>query len=120
MAWLNAHSVHHPAAAAAPSQPRHHCPSEVCPERRDPPAGGLKHGGLAREDVCQVDMGVDIGCRRDESLRNVGRISLLSVDMRPSSMADSSPPESDPQVQGADHLRFTPSTVDGTVSAIAA
>ncbi|KAH9914237.1 uncharacterized protein B0H18DRAFT_959975 [Fomitopsis serialis] len=54
---LNAHGVHHPAAAAPPSQPRRRSPSEARPERRDPPAGGSKHGGLAREDVRQVDIG---------------------------------------------------------------
>ncbi|KAH9928135.1 uncharacterized protein B0H18DRAFT_1118154 [Fomitopsis serialis] len=109
--------LHHPAAAAAPSQPRRRCSSEASPEQRDPPAGGLKHGGLARVDVRQVDMGVDMKCRRDESLRNVGRISLLSVDLRLSPMAGSPSPETDPQVQGDDLLRFMPSTVDGIVKA---
>ncbi|KAH9914041.1 uncharacterized protein B0H18DRAFT_1125849 [Fomitopsis serialis] len=59
-------------------------------------------------------MGVNIRCRRDESLRNVGRISLCG-DLRLSPMADSPPPEIDPQVQGDDHLRFTPSTCSGRV-----
>ncbi|KAH9914213.1 uncharacterized protein B0H18DRAFT_959993 [Fomitopsis serialis] len=121
-AALNAHGVHHP-AAAAPSHPRRrrHCPSEAYLERRDPPAGGLKRGGLAREAVRQVDMGADIGCRRDESLRNVGGTGRFYAGnckrLSPISMADSPPPEIDPQVQGDDHPRFTPSIVDGIVKA---
>ncbi|KAH9914204.1 uncharacterized protein B0H18DRAFT_959986 [Fomitopsis serialis] len=127
-AALNAHSVHHPAAAAPPSQPRRRCPSEARPERRNPPAGGSKHGGLAREDVRQVDIGDArrLSAKRWQDVAFMrSPVSALFACPYPkltirgglSSMADSSPPESDPQVLGVDHLRFTPSTLDGAVSA---